>query len=78
MEEAKVPKAATVEEARGLRAGDVSRLGDLVVLDFIAPGRCLVMDGVVTSVYINSILARAAAVLGFSAKKAKDMKFKTC
>jgi hypothetical protein len=44
VEEAGVPKAVIVEEARGLRAGDATRHGDLVVVDFTAPGRHLIMD----------------------------------
>ena len=76
VEEVGVPKATIVEEARGLRTCDASRLGDLVVLDFKTPCRHLVMDGVVTIVYMNSILARLAAVLGFEANKVEDTKFK--
>ena len=77
VEETCVPKAAIVEEARGLRAGDATRPSDLVVLDFTTLGRHLIMDGVVTLVYKTSILARVAAVHGFAAKKAEDMKFKS-
>ncbi len=46
-------------------------------MDFTALGRHLIMDGVDISVYMNSILARVAAVPGFAAKKAENMKFKT-
>ena len=35
------------------------------------------MDGVVKIVYMNSILARVAAVLRLAAKKVEDAKFKT-
>ena len=76
VEEARVPKAAIVEEARGLRDGDATRLGDLVVLDFNAPGRHLVLDGVVTTVYRNYILSMVATVPGFAAKQVEYTKFK--
>jgi hypothetical protein len=35
------------------------------------------MDGVVTIVYKNSIMAKVAANKGFAAKKVEDTKFKT-
>ncbi len=56
VEEAGVPKATIVEEARGLRTCDASRSRDLVVLNFTSTYRHLVTDGVVTTVYMNSIL----------------------
>ncbi len=65
-----------MEEARGLREGDDSRPGGLVVLDFTAPGRHLILDGVVTAVYKNSVLSRVAMVPGFAAKKMEDTNFK--
>ena len=46
------------------------------MLDFSAPGRHLVLDGVVTTVYRNSILSMVAAVPGFAAKQVEDTKFK--
>jgi hypothetical protein len=60
IEEVGVPKAAIVEEARGLRPGDASRPGDIVVLDFLDAGRHLVIDWVVTTVYRNSVLDKVA------------------
>ena len=69
VEEVGDSKAAIVEEARGLREGDATRPGDMVVLDFTTPSRYLIMDGVVTTVYMNSIMPnKVAAVPGFSAK----------
>jgi hypothetical protein len=53
-----VPKASIVEEARGLRPGDFTRLGDIVVLDFAEGGRHLIIYGVVTTVYRNSALSK--------------------
>jgi hypothetical protein len=41
---------AVVTEARGLRAADASRPGDVVVLDHFAEGRHLVINAVVTIV----------------------------
>ena len=62
--------------SRGLRPGDATRLGDIVVLDFAAEGRYLIFDGVVTTVYRNSILSRVAVVPGYAAKMVEDKKFK--
>jgi len=77
VEESRVPKGAIlVHEARGLRYGDATRPGGLAVLDFAAEGKHLSIDGVITSVYRNSILSRVAAILGFAAKQAEDRKFK--
>ena len=46
-----VPTSATLTEARGLRGDrDMTRPGDIVVLDYHAPGRHLLMDAVVTTV----------------------------
>ena len=50
--------------------------GDLVVLDYNTPGRHLVLYGVGTTVYRNSILYRVAAVPGFASKQVEDTKFK--
>ena len=53
------------------------RPGDLVVLDFAAGGRHLVIDGVVTTVYRNSVLSKVATIPGFVVKQVEDKKFKT-
>ncbi len=50
LRETSVPDASVVLEARGLRAADRSRLGDVVALDFFADGRHLVKDDVMTTV----------------------------
>ena len=76
IEESGVPKGPILEEGRGLRPGDATRPGDLVVLDFAVEGKHLIIDGMVTSVYRNSILSRVATVPGFAAKQAEDKKFK--
>jgi hypothetical protein len=68
VEESGVPKASIVEEARGMRSEDRTRPGDLVVLDFAEGGRHLIIDGVVTKVYRNSVLPKVAAIPGFAAK----------
>jgi len=61
----------------GLRLScDATRPGDLVVLDLAVGGKHLIIDGVVTSVYRNSIMSRVASVQVFTAKQAGDMKFK--
>ncbi len=55
LKEAGVPTSTTLTEARGLRGGgDKTRPGDIVVLDYHAPGRHLILDGVVTTVYMNT------------------------
>ena len=46
-----VPEAAIVMEARGQRAADRSRPGDVVALDFFADVRHLVIDAFITNVY---------------------------
>ena len=76
VEDSGVPKASIIEEAKGLRQDDRSRPGDLVVLDFAYGGRHLIIDGVVTTVYMNTILTKVAPILGFAAKKVEDKKFK--
>jgi hypothetical protein len=76
LREAGVPDAAIVTEARGLRAADNSRPGDVVALDFFADGRHLVIDAVMTTVYRNTALEKVATVPGFAAKQAEDRKFR--
>ena len=49
---------------------------DLVVLDFANGGRHLIINGVVTTVYKNTILTKVAAIPGFAAKQVEDKKFK--
>ena len=76
VEECGVPKEAIMEEARGLRLDDRTRPGDLVIMDFVDGGRHLVFDGVVTTVYMNSVLHKVVAIPGFAAKQVEDRKFK--
>ncbi len=69
LKEAGVPTSATLTEARGMRGGqDRTRPGDIVVLDFHAHGRHLLMDGVVTSVYRNTRQRETGDIPGFAAK----------
>ena len=42
----------------------------------MALGRYLILDEVVTTVYMNSIMSRVASVPGFAAKQVEDTKFK--
>jgi len=65
-----------VEESRGVRPGDATRPGDIVVQDFVEGCRHLIMDGVVTIVYRNIIISKVAAVPGFTAKQVEDNKLK--
>ena len=70
-----VPNVSIVLEARGLRAADRSRPGDVVALDFFADVRHLVIDAVVTTVYKNTVLQQVATIPRYAAKQAEDMKF---
>jgi len=74
LRESGVPEASLVLEARGLRAADSSRPGDVVVLDFFADGRHMVIDAVMTTVYRNTVLEKVATVPGYAAKQVEDRK----
>ena len=76
VEEAGVPKASIVEEARGLRPGDATRHGDIVVLDFAEGGKHLIVDGVITTDYRNNIIFKVVSIPGFAAKQGEDKKIK--
>ena len=43
-------------------------------MDFFADGRHLVIDAVLTTVYMIAVLEKVATVLGFAAKQVEDMK----
>jgi hypothetical protein len=46
-----------------LRPGDCTRLGDIVILDFAEVSQHLIINGVVTTLYLNcSILSKVAAI----------------
>jgi len=76
LHEAGVPTSTMLTEARGLRGkGDYSRSGDIVVLDYHAPGRQLLLDGVVTTAYMNTRQREAREILGYAAKLMEDKKF---
>jgi hypothetical protein len=62
VEEAGIPKASIIEKAGGNRLDECTRPGDLVVLDFAEGGRHLVIDGVVSGVYRNSVLSKVVAI----------------
>ena len=51
-----IPKSSIVVEKKGLRP-DRTRPGDVVVLNFYGPGRHLVIDAVISTVYRNTILS---------------------
>jgi hypothetical protein len=46
-----------------------------VVLDIAEGGRHLIIIGVVTTIYRNSVLSNVAIVPGFAAKQVEYMKF---
>ncbi len=76
LQEAGVPASATLTEARGLRwRADKSRHGDIVVLDYHAPGMHLLLDGVVTTVYQNTRQREIGEIPGYVAKRVEDRKF---
>jgi hypothetical protein len=54
---------------------DTSRPGDVVVLDFFAKGRHLLVDALVTTVYRNTILESASTIPGYGTKQVEDRKF---
>ena len=64
-------------EARGLRRrGDNSRLGDIVVLEYHAPGRHLLLDGVVITAYKDTTRQRETREIpGYATKLVEDRKF---
>jgi hypothetical protein len=47
---------AIVKKARGLRSGDAAKHVYVVVLDFFAEGIHLVIDAVVSIIYLHTIL----------------------
>ena len=75
LKDAGVRDASVVLEARGLRAADSSRPGDIVAMDFFADGRHMVIDAVMTTVYMNTVLEKVATIPGYAAKRAEDRKF---
>ncbi len=76
LHEAGVLTFATLTEARGLRGRvDKTRPGDIVVLGFYAHGRHLLLDGVDTTVYMNTRLRETTEVPGYAAKLVEDRKF---
>ncbi len=59
-----------------MRGGqDMTRQGGIVVLDYHAPGRHLLLDGFVTSVCRNTRHRETGDIPGFAAKLVEDMKF---
>jgi hypothetical protein len=50
LRDVRIPDIVVLIEARGLRIADATRPGDVVVLDFFAEGKHLVLDVVVTTV----------------------------
>ena len=76
-----VPKSSIVVEKKGLRP-DRTRPGDVVVaftglvLNFYGPGRHLVIDAVISTVYRNTLLSVTRLIPGHVAKLAEDKKFK--
>ncbi len=59
-----------------MRPEDRTRPSDIVVLNFAEGGRHLIIDGMVTTVYRNSVLHKVAVIPGFAAKHVEDKKFK--
>ena len=73
--EARVPTSATLTEARGLRGGgDKTRPMDIVVLDYHAPGKHLLLDGVVTTAYKNTRQRETNTIHGYAIMMVEDLK----
>jgi hypothetical protein len=70
-----IPDMAIITKARGLRRANATRLGDVVVLDFLAEGKHFVIDVVVATVYRNIVLQKVASISGYTAKKYEARKF---
>ena len=63
-------------EARGLRGrGDNSRPSDIMLLDYHALERHLLLDGVVTTAYMNTRQRETREIPGYAAKLVEDRKF---
>jgi hypothetical protein len=69
-----IPDMAMVTEAKDLRTIYATRLGNLVVLDFFANKKHLVIDATIKNVFRNSTLQRLAYILGYGAKQTEDKK----
>ena len=68
-----IPKSSIVvekSEKKGLRP-DRTRPGDVVVLNFYGPGRHLVIDAVISTVYRNTLLSVTSLIPGHVAKLAR-------
>ena len=76
LKEAGVPTSTTLTEARGLRGGvDMTRHGDIVELDYTAPGEHIQMHGVDTTVYKNMRQRETRGIPGYAARLMEDRKF---
>jgi len=76
LQEVGVPTSATLTEVRGLRGkGGNSRPGDSVVLDYHDPGQHLLLDGVVTTAYMNTRQRETREIPGYAAKMVENRKF---
>ena len=59
-----IPKSCSiVVEKKGLIRPDRSRPGDVVVLDFYGPGRHVIIDAVISTVYRNTILSATSSLI---------------
>ena len=73
--EAGVPASATLVKARGLREReDMTRPCDIVVLDYYTHGHHLLLNGVVTTTYRNTMQRETGEIPGFAAKLVEDRK----
>jgi len=51
------------------------RPSDIVVLDYVAPGKHLLLDGVVTTTRKNTRVRETRSILGYADKLVEDVKF---
>jgi len=70
------PTSTTLTENVGYAGGeDKTRPTDIMVLDYHAPGRHLLLDDVVTTVYMNIRQRETGEISGYAAKLVEDTNF---
>jgi hypothetical protein len=78
LHEAGVPYSTMVTEVQGMHGHkDHSRPGDIVILDYVAMGKHVMFDGVVSSASRNTRVRETRSIPGYAVKLVEDMKFNT-
>jgi len=74
--EDRITALATLAKVWGVRGRtDHSRHGGIVILDNVAPGKHLLLDGVVTTAHKNPRIKETGYIPGYTAKLVEDMKY---